>query len=130
MWPLLDSISVKLCTEKRLQYVLIVRQIVQGAQNQGLEHDYLVPGFASSGRLAFPLGLPPHLPEAGAEQFPRDNRVEFDQRVFLVIQLHVPALFSEIQLFHFPASGFTLSTPSACNLTGGGYVDILFYCRV
>ncbi len=79
MWPLLDSISVKLCTEKRLQYVLIVRQIVQGAQNQGLEHDYLVPGFASRGRLAFPLGLPPHLPEAGTEQFPRDNSVEFDQ---------------------------------------------------
>ena len=86
---------------------LIVRQIVECAQNDRLEHRHRVPRLASRPRLARLVRTPPHRIQTPTEVFPRNNLVDLRQRLVLGVQPGIP-------LRKIKKSHLTHERPSRC----------------
>src|SRR3954452_12764240 len=80
---------------------LVVREVVEGLQNQRLEDDDLVPRLASGRSLPLLLRLAPNCAQLSAEILPGHNLVQENQRVLLGIETAIsPAEIEEPRLTH------------------------------
>src|SRR4051812_1009975 len=84
---------------------LVVREVVEGLQNQRLEDDDLVPRLASGRGLPLLLRLAPNRAQLSAEILPGHDRVQDNQRVLLGIE-------TAIALAEIEETGLTHSCPS------------------
>ena len=69
---------------------LVVREIVERAQNDRLEHHNRIPRLASRPRFAHLVRTPPHRLKTGAQVFPRNHPVDLQKRLVLGVKTGIP----------------------------------------
>jgi hypothetical protein len=68
---------------------LVIRKVVERAQDQRLEHQNRIHRLAPRAGFPFPLRFAPHPFQHRPELLPRHDGVDLDQRIFLRIQARV-----------------------------------------
>ena len=69
---------------------LVVREIVERAQNDRLEHHNRIPRLASRPRFAHLVRTPPHRLKTGAQVFPRNHPVDLQKWLVLGVKTGIP----------------------------------------
>ena len=69
---------------------LVVREIVERAQNDRLEHHNRIPRLASRPRFARLVRTPPHRLKTRAQVFPRNHPVDLQKRLVLGVKTGIP----------------------------------------
>ncbi len=69
---------------------LVVREIVERAQNDRLEHHNRIPRLASRPRFTRLVRTPPHRLKTRAQVFPRNHPVDLQKRLVLGVKTGIP----------------------------------------
>ena len=69
---------------------LVVREIVERAQNDRLEHHNRIPRLASRPRFTRLVRTPPHRLKKRAQVFPRNHPVDLQKRLVLGVKTGIP----------------------------------------